>query len=243
MMAGRFFLDTEYTNGNYYRGDIIEIALFSESTHRTFRQYVKIPYALPKRVKKVCNINDEVLRQKGVDFTYMIKRLCKFVKSETATPTLIAHNGYLCDFPLLFANCMKYNLEVEDIFKNYTFVDTIKVLQRMGCRKTGLKTISSVKYQQHNAASDAKALASTFTKQEVYTNLLNQNREICSTGDILQFLGRKLSIPIDKLCILSSSVNNVEQLTYFLKEYTHKKTALSNEQIGKVSTYAFKYLR
>lgn len=165
MMLGRFFLDTEYTNGNYYRRDIFEIALFSENIHRTFRQYAKIPYALPKRAKKICNINNEVLRQKGVDFTYMIKKLRKFVKSEITTPTLIAHNGYLCDFPLLFASCMKYNLEVENIFKNYTFIDTIKVLQRLGFKKPGLKTISSVKYQQHNAVLDAKSFASEFTKQ------------------------------------------------------------------------------
>jgi DNA polymerase III alpha subunit (gram-positive type) len=151
MMTGQFFLDTEYTNGNYYLGDIFEIALVSENTHRTFRQYVKIPYAISKRVKKVCNINDEVLRHKGVEFTYMIKRLCEFVKSETTTPTLIAHNGYLCDYPLLFANCMKYNLEVEDIFDNYIFVDSIKVLECAGCRKPELKTISRSKFAQHNA--------------------------------------------------------------------------------------------
>ncbi len=64
-----------------------------------------------------------------------------------------------------------------------------------------------------------------------------------STSDILQFLGRKLSISIDKLYYLSSSVNNVEQLTHSLKQYTEKKSALSTKQIDKVSMYAFKYLR
>ena len=240
-MTGRFFLDTEYTNGNFYQGDIFEIAVVSESTYRTFHQYVKIPYAIPKNVKELCNINDEVLRQKGVHFTYMIKRLKEFVKSETTTPTVIAHGGYLTDFPLLFANCMKYNIEVKDIFENYTFADSVKMLECINCKKTGLNTISDSKYKQHSALSDVKALASVFSKK--YIDLLNQNLVSCSTGDILQSLGRKLPISIDELYHLSKSVNNIEQLTHCLKHYAYRKSALSNKQIVKVAIYAFKYLR
>ena len=65
-MLGRFYLDTEYTNGNYYQGDIFEIALVSEHTYRVFHQYIQIPYGLPKNVKRLCRVNDKMLRIKGV---------------------------------------------------------------------------------------------------------------------------------------------------------------------------------
>ena len=68
----KFYLDTEYTNGNYYQGDIFEIALVSEDTGRVFHQYVKIPYNLPKNSKRLCNINDEVIRHKRVSFKFML---------------------------------------------------------------------------------------------------------------------------------------------------------------------------
>ena len=99
-MTGRFYLDTEYTNGNYYLGDIFEIALISEDTCRVFHKYIKIPYRLSKYVKQTCNVSDNILRQKGVPFLYMLKKMQQFVYSETTTPILIAHGGFLCDFPL-----------------------------------------------------------------------------------------------------------------------------------------------
>ena len=50
-MENRFYLDTEFTNGNYYRGDIFELALISEKTCRIFHQYIQIPYDIPTYVK------------------------------------------------------------------------------------------------------------------------------------------------------------------------------------------------
>ena len=238
----RFFLDTEYTNGNYYQGDIFEIALVSENTYRIFHQYVKIPYSVPNNVKRLCNISDKVLQQKGVSFTHMIKRLTRFVKSETKTPTIIAHAGYAFDFPLLFTNCMKHNLNVQIIFQNYAFVDSVKVLQNAGVRKPGLHTIANASYQRHSAASDAKTLVDVFNNKEMYANLIKQNDIKYSVNDMLQVLRKKLPISIDDLCYLSSSVNTREELTYILKQYVRIKSALSSEQLLKVSIYAFKYL-
>ena len=107
MMSNRFFLDTEFSNGDYFQGDIFEVALVSENTCRKFCQYIAIPYSMPKYVKQICYISDEVLPCKGVSFTYMINKLVQLVKSETDTPTFIAHSFFLFDYPLLFANCMK----------------------------------------------------------------------------------------------------------------------------------------
>ena len=35
-MLGRFYLDLEFTNGNYYLSDILEIALVAEESGNTF---------------------------------------------------------------------------------------------------------------------------------------------------------------------------------------------------------------
>ena len=97
-----FFLDTEYTNGNYYQGDIFEIALVSENTYRIFHQYVKIPCSVPNNIKWLCNISDKVLQQKGVSFTHMIKRLMRFVKSENKNTLDYSSRGLCIWFPITF---------------------------------------------------------------------------------------------------------------------------------------------
>ena len=118
-MLGRIYLDKEYANENYYQGDIFEIALLSEHTYRVFHQYIQIPYGLPENVKILCTLNDKMLRIKGLQFTYMLKRLLYFIESETNTPTIIAHSGYTNHFPLLFINCIKHKIKVADVFKNF----------------------------------------------------------------------------------------------------------------------------
>ena len=45
---GRFYLDMEFTNGNYYLVDILEIALLSEESGNVYHSYVKINYSVTK---------------------------------------------------------------------------------------------------------------------------------------------------------------------------------------------------
>ena len=244
----RFYLDTEYTNGNYYQGDIFEIALVSAETCRIFHQYVKIPYNLPKNVKRLCNINDEVIQCKGVSFKYMINRLLQFVKSETNAPILVAHAGYLFDFPILFVNCIKLNINIEAAFASFAFIDTVRVLkEKGGYIKPGLKTITNVKFHHHSAIEDAKTLMHVFTKQSPYIELINncdgelcQNSLIFSKNDILQFLEKKLPITIHELFQLVNSVQSGIDLLYILEEYAKRKSPLNKKQILKLSIYAYK---
>ncbi len=98
----------------------------SEDTYRVFHQYIKIKYRLPNNVKKLCRISEEFLLRKAVPFTYILKRMLLSINSETDNPTIIAHSGYLDDFPLIFINCMKHNINVADVFKNYTIIDSFK---------------------------------------------------------------------------------------------------------------------
>ena len=60
-IMGRFYLGMEFTNGNYYLADIIEIALVAEDSGNTFHSYIRIHYSIPKRVKELMNITDKTL--------------------------------------------------------------------------------------------------------------------------------------------------------------------------------------
>ena len=46
----RFYLDMEFTNGNYYLVDILEIALLAEESGNVHHRHVKINYSVPKQV-------------------------------------------------------------------------------------------------------------------------------------------------------------------------------------------------
>ena len=49
-MMGRFYLDMEFANGNYYLTDILEIVLVAEESGNIYHRYVKIHYSVPKQV-------------------------------------------------------------------------------------------------------------------------------------------------------------------------------------------------
>ena len=62
---GKFFLDMEFTNGNYYLTDIIEMELVAEESGNAFHNYIRIHYSIPKRVKELTNITDRTLAAIG----------------------------------------------------------------------------------------------------------------------------------------------------------------------------------
>ena len=49
---GMYYLDLEFTNGNYYLVDILEIALVAEESGNVFHSYVKIHYSVPQCVQQ-----------------------------------------------------------------------------------------------------------------------------------------------------------------------------------------------
>ena len=106
---GRFYLDTEYTNGNYYLGDIFEIAVLSEQSGYIFHTYIKIHNKLPSYVRKLCNITDTILEMRSEHFNDVMDDLIEFINQESPRDDviIIAHGGFLTDFPLLIVNCMK----------------------------------------------------------------------------------------------------------------------------------------
>lgn len=99
----RFFLDLEFTNGNYYLADIIELALLSESSRNIYHGYIRIHYPLPSRVRDLTKITDDILATNGYSFKETFIGLNAFINRETedgTTPLIIAHGGFLFDFPI-----------------------------------------------------------------------------------------------------------------------------------------------
>ena len=64
-MIGRFYLDMEFTNGNYYLVDIQEIALLAEESGNVYHSYVKINYSVPKQVQLLMGLQIELLKLTG----------------------------------------------------------------------------------------------------------------------------------------------------------------------------------
>ena len=81
---------------------------------------------------------------------------------ERHTPTkIVAHGGYLSDFPLLLANCMKERFDYT-WFGKCEFIDSVKELQRLGYKRPGLDSLSSPD-RVHSAVGDVKLLRAIAT--------------------------------------------------------------------------------
>ena len=65
---GKFYLNLEFTNGNYYLADILEMALLSEESGHAFHSYVKIHYAVPQRVQQLTTITNSTIKTLGLPF-------------------------------------------------------------------------------------------------------------------------------------------------------------------------------
>ena len=62
---GRFYLDMEFTNGNYYLTDILEIAVVAEESGNIYHRYVKIHYSVPKQVQLLTGITNRTIETHG----------------------------------------------------------------------------------------------------------------------------------------------------------------------------------
>ena len=59
----KVYIDFEYTHGNYYMSDIIEMAAIGEDSGWTFHKYINVNYKLPLNVTKLTEITDEKLER------------------------------------------------------------------------------------------------------------------------------------------------------------------------------------
>ena len=201
---GRFYLDIDFTNGNYYLADIIEIALIAEESRNIFHSYVKIHYSIPRRVQQLTNISNKTVKYVGLSFRIMMDALngflcCEQAQSETI-PIIIAHGGFLNDFTILLANCAKHEYDNYSLLLgNCTYVDSMLMFQNAGYARPGLDALSrkfnivmrARKY--HSALHDAELLLTICIKR---VDLLLLDQHSLTFNDILLYLNEKLPIPI-----------------------------------------------
>ena len=238
---GRFFLDLEYTNGNYYLADIIELALLSEETGNVFHSYVRIHYLLPKRVKELTRITDDTLASIGCSFKDTFVGLNDFIKSENShdetVPLIIAHAGFLFDFPILFTNCMKHKITDFGFLQHCLFADSLQIMEMNGYHPAGLDALCQqfgLVRGGHSALSDVQLLKKVFGNKHVL------DQHIHTFERIMFSLKQKLPVPIGKIYEWARRSHSYQDLEKMLVQFVKKKTALSSHQMFKIAYWYFK---
>ena len=198
---GRFYLDLKFTNGNYYLAGILEIALVAALSVNIFHSYVKIHYSVPKRVQQLTGITNSTIRALVLPFIEVTDGLVEFLHREQARgdtlPIIIAHGGYLHDFPILLASCMKHHCDKFGILTECMSVDSMQILQDGDYKRPGLDALCeelNIKRSSHSALEDAYILKTVCNKKP---EMLDHPYGY-TFGDITYLLNRKLPLPIRK---------------------------------------------
>ena len=149
-------------------------------------------------------------------------------------PFIIAHGGYLHDFPILLASCMKHNCDTSGILTECMFVESTQILQGDGYKRPGLDVlceelnIKGVLQDDGYKRSGLDVLceelnikgSSHSTLEDVYIlkTVCNKKPEMLDDpygytfGDITYHLNRKLPLPIRKVYSLATEYVAYEEL-------------------------------
>ena len=129
---GRFYLDMEFTNGNYYLVDILETALLAEESGNVYHSYVKINYSVPQQVKLLTGITNRTIETRVVPLRDVMDGRRQR-----------AHGVFVHDFPILLASCMKHNYNDYTVLAELVYVDSMQNLKGAGYRRPGLDALCS----------------------------------------------------------------------------------------------------
>ena len=234
---GRFYLDLEYTNGNYYLADIIEISIVAGD--HEFHRYINIRYPVPPIVKRLTGITNTKLNAVGCSFKEAMHALVDFISKESAAgdpPIIIAQGGYLFDFPILLA---KYGFQDFDILQRCKFVDSVQLLRSAGYARPGLAAICDElglsRPCTHSALDDARLF------KVIFERLLLQPTHEYSVLNIHSHLCLKMPLPIPQITQWAGLCYSSQELQSILLPYVRDHTALSANQVAKISNLYFKY--
>ena len=209
---GKFYLDMEFTNGNYYLANILEIALVAGESGIAFHSYIKTHYS--------------VLHSDWLNFSIV-----------QTLSIIIAHD--LHDFPILLASCMKHNCNKFGILAKCMFVDSMQILQDDGYKRPGRDALYeelNIKGSSHSALEDAYILKAVCNKKPG----MPDHPYGYTFGDITYLLNRKLSLPLRQVYILATECASHQELGCILYEYVKTKSALNLNQVCKIAHWYFK---
>ena len=96
-----------------------------------------------------------------VPFRNVMDSLVEFFRCERQTHTLsiIAHEGYAHDIPILLASCMIHNYSDYAVLAELVYVDSMQNLKDVGYRRPGLDALCAdlkIERRGYSALDDAK---------------------------------------------------------------------------------------
>lgn len=255
-----FFLDTEFTNGNFYLGDIFEIGLVSERSGNGFHAFIKPPYRLDHYIKFLCQITDRFLQKEGSSFKKTYDDMINFINSEVAgrrspstTIIIAAHGGFSSDFALLVTNCLKYQCNI-GAMADYKFIDTVQILQKeresnnyyiedsLSLQCLAIKVLGEPPGRLHSAFHDATTLKNIY-QETAHKNILSQNITNNINTHTLESLRThvtsKMPLTIEEICKMKYSVSSPQRLSLLLTQHMRNKTALKKKTVNKISSYYY----
>ena len=125
--------------------------------------------------------------------------LVEFMRCEQThtPPIIIAHGGYVHDFPIILASCMKHNYNDYTVLAELMYVDSMQNLKDSGYRSPGLDALCAdlnIERRGHSALDDAKILKTVCTMK---SEEMLQNPYGYTFIDIIPYL--KLPIPLQRV--------------------------------------------
>ena len=208
----RFYLDMEFTNGNYYLTDILEIAVVAKDSGNIHHSYVKINYSVPKQVQLLTRVTNRTIEAHGVPFRDVMDGLVEFIRCEaTEPPIIIAHGGYVHDFPILLASYTKHSYCHFSVPAEFVYVDSMQNLKDAGYRRPGLDALCEelkIERRGHSALDDAKILQKS--------KEMLQNPYGYTFINIISYLNAKLPIPLQRVYGLANRCASHAELEYIV---------------------------
>ena len=234
------YIDTEYTDGNLYVGDFIEIAAISEPSGNAFHTLVKVVGEVPKGVTELTGLTTHRVNKEGMDAATALEALDDFLHMEQDNNqhpmTVIAHGGTNSDFPMLLANCIK-NQTTLSSFRDAIFLDTVTLFRKAGIQRPGLTSLCErygIKTEhRHSAYWDAFALK---TICELNPSIVFSGRYQMSYDHIMNITQRKMPVHPNVITSISRHVC-INQLVKILDELAEDGASLAYRTTLKVARY------
>jgi hypothetical protein len=260
-----FYLDTEYSHGNFYLGDIFDMTLIAAKSGHVFHTLINIPTPLNNHIQFMCNMTDGKLQREGIPFEDAFKAMIAFVNGEVDNAdeiSIMAHSGYLADFPLLLVNCRKNKCDIAAM-NNYRFVDTLQILQNVAENNTlnsvlsvgtinklpdslALKTLAKevlgleIHQPVHNSHNDAESLMKVFECEPYKSILMTNIKDKSNTynvNSLHEYLDFKLPLSIDQMYTLATRVRSPHQLELVMSPHVREKTSLNKKSVSNIALY------
>ena len=128
-----------------------------------------IHYSVPKQVQLLTGITNRTSENHWVPFRDVMDGLVAFIRREAMEPAIIiAHRGYVHDFPILLASCMKHNYSDFAVLAELVCVDIMQNLKDVGYRRPGLDALCEelkIERRGHSAVDNAKILQTVCTTE------------------------------------------------------------------------------